>query len=117
MEKIINSYEEYRNLKEKILSIYPFFDFGAKDAARFFFGTSDPKVEWMDGDLNILQFIDEDKFAKMNDQIVIEEGGRNTYLLILLVDYLLDLVMLKNRITLLLKQMKKDVFHRLKKVN
>ena len=76
----INSYEEYRNLKEKILSIYPFFDFGAKDAARFFFGTSDPKVEWIDGDLNILQFIDEDKFAMMNDQIVIEEGGRNTYL-------------------------------------
>ena len=76
----IKNYEEYRKLKEKILSIYPFFDFGAKDAARFFYGTSESQVEWIDGDMNILEFLDEDKFAKMNSEIVIEEGGRNTYL-------------------------------------
>lgn len=76
----IKNYEDYRKLKEKILSIYPFFDFGAKDAARFFYGTSEPQVEWIDGDMNILEFLDEDKFAKMNSEIVIEEGGRNTYL-------------------------------------
>lgn len=76
----IKNYEDYRKLKEKILSIYPFFDFGAKDAARFFYGTSEPQVEWVDGDMNILEFLDEDKFAKMNSEIVIEEGGRNTYL-------------------------------------
>lgn len=76
----IKNYEDYRKLKEKILSIYPFFDFGAKDAARFFYGTSEPQVEWIDGDINILEFLDEDKFAKLNGEIVIEEGGRNTYL-------------------------------------
>lgn len=76
----IKNYEDYRKLKEKILSIYPFFDFGAKDAARFFYGTSEPQVEWVDGDMNILEFLDEDKFAKLNSEIVIEEGGRNTYL-------------------------------------
>lgn len=76
----IKNYEDYRKLKEKILSIYPFFDFGAKDAARFFYGTSEPQVEWVDGDMNILEFLDEDKFAKFNSEIVIEEGGRNTYL-------------------------------------
>lgn len=76
----IKNYEDYRKLKEKILSIYPFFDFGAKDAARFFYGTSEPQVEWIDGDMNILEFLDEDKFAKMNSEIIIEEGGRNTYL-------------------------------------
>ena len=74
------NYEDYRKLKEKILSIYPFFDFGAKDAARFFYGTSEPQVEWVDGDMNILEFLDENKFAKLNSEIVIEEGGRNTYL-------------------------------------
>lgn len=76
----IKNYEDYRKLKEKILLIYPFFDFGAKDAARFFYGTSEPQVEWVDGDMNILEFLDEDKFAKLNSEIVIEEGGRNTYL-------------------------------------
>lgn len=76
----IKKYEDYRKLKEKILLIYPFFDFGAKDAARFFYGTSEPQVEWVDGDMNILEFLDEDKFAKLNSEIVIEEGGRNTYL-------------------------------------
>lgn len=76
----IKNYEDYRKLKEKILSIYPFFDFGAKDAARFFYGTSEPQVEWVDGDMNILEFLDENKFAKLNSEIVIEEGGRNTYL-------------------------------------
>lgn len=76
----IKKYEDYRKLKEKILLIYPFFDFGAKDAARFFYGTSEPKVEWVDGDMSILEFLDEDKFAKLNSEIVIEEGGRNTYL-------------------------------------
>ena len=30
--------------------------------------------------MSILEFLDEDKFAKMNSEIVIEEGGRNTYL-------------------------------------
>ena len=76
----IKKYEEYRNLKEKILSIYPFFDFGAKDAARFFYGTDNPTVEWVEGDMNILEFLDEDKFAKLDNHKTIEEGGRNDYL-------------------------------------
>ena len=36
--------EEYRRLKEWILSIFPYFDSDAKDSARFFFGVENPRV-------------------------------------------------------------------------
>ena len=35
----------YRRLKESVISLFPYFDTGAKDAARFFFGVRKPVVE------------------------------------------------------------------------
>lgn len=42
--------DAYRALKESVVAYFPFFDTGAKDAARFFFGVSDPVVELRGGD-------------------------------------------------------------------
>jgi len=37
--------DDYRRLKESVIAFFPFFDTGAKDAVRFFFGVKDPVVE------------------------------------------------------------------------
>ena len=42
--------EAYRQLKESVIAYFPYFDTGAKDAARFFFGVKDPVVELHGGD-------------------------------------------------------------------
>ena len=42
--------EAYRQLKETVLRHFPYFDTGAKDAARFFFGVENPVVEQYGGD-------------------------------------------------------------------
>ena len=79
----IEDYEEYSELKKLINRIFPYFDKGAMDAARFFFGTKDPSVEFFDGDLTLTQFLGADEFdsdmaqGSYGDQVVIEEGRRN----------------------------------------
>ena len=47
---IIRDSREYSALKASVLSLFPFFDTGAKDAARFFYGVKDPVVEEYGGD-------------------------------------------------------------------
>ncbi len=42
--------DAYRQLKEAVIAFFPYFDTGAKDAARFFFGVKDPVVELYGGD-------------------------------------------------------------------
>ena len=42
--------DAYRQLKESVISYFPYFDTRAKDAARFFFGVKDPVVELHGGD-------------------------------------------------------------------
>lgn len=42
--------DDYRALKESVIAFFPYFDTGAKDAARFFFGVKDPEVELHGGD-------------------------------------------------------------------
>ena len=49
--------ESYKALKERVTSIYPYFDTNALDAARFFFGTSDPSVQFFDGPLTLDEFL------------------------------------------------------------
>ena len=46
----ITDREAYRQLKESVIAYFPYFDTGAKDAARFFFGVKDPVVELHGGD-------------------------------------------------------------------
>ena len=48
----ITNGDDYRMLKESVMAFFPFFDTGAKDAARFFFGVLDPVVELHGGENN-----------------------------------------------------------------
>lgn len=79
----IEDYEEYSELKKLINRIFPYFDKGAMDAARFFYGTKEPEVEFYEGDLTLTQFLAADEFdsgmaqGTYGDQMVIEEGRRN----------------------------------------
>ena len=41
---------EYRQMKERLLAIFPYFDDGAKDAARFLFGVDGAQVTFVGGD-------------------------------------------------------------------
>lgn len=81
----ISSAEEYRVMKEKTDKIFPFFDLAAMDAARLFFGTQDPQVEWHEGSKNLTEFIAEQEkldalldSAFENNRAVILEGSRNS---------------------------------------
>ena len=78
----IEDYAEYSELKKLINRIFPYFDKGAMDAARFFYGTPDPLVEFFEGDLTLTQFLVADEYDAelegcVGDQMVIEEGRRN----------------------------------------
>lgn len=44
--------EGYAQLKKRVAEVFPFFDPGAMDAARFFFGTEKPEVEYHPGILH-----------------------------------------------------------------
>lgn len=74
----------YSDIKKKILSIFPFFDAKALDAARFFFGTSPPEVYLHQGNMNITEFLKEYDTSEEclpyenQDNSVIPEGCRNT---------------------------------------
>ena len=46
----ITDAEAYRQLKEAVIARFPYFDTGAKDAARFFFGVKTPVVEQHGGE-------------------------------------------------------------------
>ena len=49
----------YRDMKKLVLSLFPYFDLGAKDAARFFFGTSAPEVALFPNEMNLTKFLAE----------------------------------------------------------
>ncbi len=82
IDPVIN-YAEYSGLKKMLNSLYPYFDKGAMDAARFFFGTKNPKVELFNGSKTLTKFLEVDEFDKdmasgsYGDRVIIEEGRRN----------------------------------------
>lgn len=82
----MEDYAEYSGLKKLMNRIFPYFDKGAMDAARFFYGTKDPQVEFFDGSLSLTQFLAADEFdadmpqGSYGGQFVIEEGKRNATL-------------------------------------
>ncbi len=71
----------YADMKKMVSGIFPFFDTQALDAARFFFGTADPKVEVHTGTMNLTTFLQGDEFDADMEQNglpkVIAEGNRN----------------------------------------
>ena len=80
----IYSDSEYAALKQKIAATLPFVDPNALDAARFFYGTEDPLVEYVPGTMTLTEFLaDEEDFdagmaqGEYGGNRVITEGRRN----------------------------------------
>lgn len=72
--------DRYTALKKRLLAVFPFFDANATDAARFLFGTENPKVIYHPGTISLNAFLDdrenEQAFADLGHTI--PEGGRNS---------------------------------------
>ena len=64
------SAEQCTALKQSVQRIFPYFDAQALDAARFFFGTENPEVEYWQGVRNLSDFLE--------NRGVILRGERNT---------------------------------------
>ena len=73
----------YSEMKKLVNTIFPYFDTKALDAARFFFGTAEPKVEIFPGEMTLSAYLSGDDFdADMGSgshggNQVIPEGSRN----------------------------------------
>ena len=76
---------KYKEIKQKVSSLYPYFDTNALDSARFFFGTKETNVEIHKGSMNLTEYLNSDLFEaiemkKMPEGFVIKEGSRNSTL-------------------------------------
>ena len=78
IDSVINS-NIYSGLKKRLNTIFPYFDKQALDAARFFFGTSSPKVMIVHGTTNLTEFLEQEEFDAHFDD-VIKDGTRNSTL-------------------------------------
>ncbi|MBR2309379.1 MAG: DUF3987 domain-containing protein [Oscillospiraceae bacterium] len=71
----------YAQLKKRVAELFPFFDPGAMDAARFLIGTENPEVEYHPGTITLNTFLEEYEsevvFSEM-ESTTIHEGGRNS---------------------------------------
>lgn len=72
--------ERYTALKQRLQAAFSFFDTNALDAARFLFGTKDPKVIYHPGTMSLNDFLEEleskQAFAELEHSI--PEGSRNS---------------------------------------
>lgn len=57
LSKYYEQPSQIRDMKEALLRLVPEFDDGAKDAARFFYGVSNPKAETFTGDILLDDFL------------------------------------------------------------
>ena len=71
--------QEHKRLKKLAHKVFPFFDTNAMDAARFFFGTKDAKVEFYPGTKTLTESIQDDAPDETRKR-VIQEGNRNATL-------------------------------------
>lgn len=70
---------EYTALKKRIAAEFPYFDKNALDSARLLFGVSNPQVEIFNGDMSIVDFLDDADFEQWdNDSSLVTEGSRNS---------------------------------------
>ena len=76
---VITDAGEYASLKKRVAAAFPFFDQNALDSARSIFGTENVEVEIFDGDLDLVEFLDEENFRDWDDEKnQIPEGKRNS---------------------------------------
>lgn len=71
--------EKYTELKKSAWSYFPYFDKNALDAARFFFGTENARVEVFGGSIMLDSFLEEQsRFDAFDEREPVFEGSRNT---------------------------------------
>lgn len=73
----ITNKDDYKSLKQQVLSNFKYFDDNAVDAARFFYGTVMPEVKIVEGSTTIDEYLDDMNFEKAF-KLTIEEGKRNS---------------------------------------
>lgn len=85
-DTVFTDSQEYSKHKKSVCNYFKKFDQNAKDAARFFFGVSNPKVEFYDGNMLLFDFmqtvsVSEETNQKSTDTEIkldnIPEGQRN----------------------------------------
>ena len=79
----IDDPDAYSAMKRRVACEFPYVDPKALDAARFFYGTDNPQVEYFPGTKKLNEVLEEDEFDKEMDQgsyggsYIIKEGSRN----------------------------------------
>lgn len=69
----------YTALKKRIAAEFPYFDKNALDSARLLFGVPIPQVEIYNGDISVVDFLDNADFEKWDsDSASVPEGSRNS---------------------------------------
>lgn len=76
---LITDAAAYTALKKRIAAEFPYFDKNALDSARLLFGVPNPQVEIFNGDLSIVDYLDNADFERWdNDSHTVPEGSRNS---------------------------------------
>lgn len=76
---LITDAAAYTALKKRIAAEFPYFDKNALDSARLLFGVPNPQVEIFNGDLSIVDYLDNADFERWdNDSCTVPEGSRNS---------------------------------------
>lgn len=66
-------------MKKRIAAEFSYFDKNALDSARLLFGVPNPQVEIYNGDISIVDFLDNADFEKWDsDSASVPEGSRNS---------------------------------------
>ena len=77
--KPITDSAEYTTLKKRIAAEFSYFDKNALDSARLLFGVPIPQVEIYNGDMSVVDFLDNEDFEQWdNDSASVPEGSRNS---------------------------------------
>lgn len=81
--ELMTDAKAYADAKTQVQQYFPYFDTNALDAARFFFGTTEPIVEFHEGSITLTQFLAdyaaEQRFAAADaESDTIPEGSRNS---------------------------------------
>ncbi|MBP3210676.1 MAG: primase C-terminal domain-containing protein, partial [Oscillospiraceae bacterium] len=66
---------EYAAMKQAVQRMFPFFDGQALDAARFFFGTEEPEVEYWEGVRDLTGFLEKRGFSSPRGECIASARG------------------------------------------
>ena len=73
------SAQQCASLKQAVHRIFPYFDEQALDAARFFFGTEDPEVEYWEGVRDLTEFLEKRGISLRSQCIPVARKGTAAY--------------------------------------